>query len=61
MGEVNLLAGWLGILAGMIVGAITMPTVCFLSAWREPFRHFFFIPVSLLLGGVVLTLIELSF
>jgi hypothetical protein len=28
-----------------VVGAIAMPTVCFLSAWRQPLRHFFFIPV----------------
>jgi hypothetical protein len=34
-----------------VIGAIAMPTVCFLSAWRAPFRHLFFIPVvSLLLA-----------
>jgi hypothetical protein len=26
-----------------------MPAVCFLSAWREPFRHLFFIPVAALI------------
>jgi hypothetical protein len=29
----------------MIAGAITMPLLCFLTAWRKPFRHLFFIPV----------------
>ena len=28
-----------------VVGAITMPTVCGLSAWRFAMRHLFFIPV----------------
>jgi hypothetical protein len=32
-----------------IVGAISMPTVCFLSAWREGFRQLFFIPVASLI------------
>ena len=27
------------------LAAITMPLLCFLTAWREPFRHLFFIPV----------------
>jgi hypothetical protein len=34
------LASW-----SFVVGAVAMPTVCFLSAWREPFRRLFFIPV----------------
>lgn len=38
------------------VGAATMPTVCFLTAWKKPLRHLFFIPVGTILGGVVLTL-----
>lgn len=29
----------------MVAGAVTMPLVCFLTAWRKPFRHLFFIPV----------------
>lgn len=29
----------------MVVGAVTMPLMCFLTAWRKGFRHFFFIPV----------------
>ena len=28
-----------------IVGAVSMPAVCALSAWRPSFRHLFFIPV----------------
>jgi hypothetical protein len=34
---------------GFPLGALTMPTVCFLSAWRESFRHFFCIPVASLI------------
>lgn len=29
----------------MVAGAITMPLLCFLTAWRKAFRHLFFIPV----------------
>jgi hypothetical protein len=32
-----------------VVGAVAMPTICFLSAWRDSFRHLFFIPVVSLL------------
>ena len=38
------------------VGAITMPTFCFLTAWKKPFRHFFFIPVISVATGIILTL-----
>lgn len=38
------------------IGAATMPTVCFLSAWRQPLRHLFFIPVSGVTLGVIATL-----
>jgi hypothetical protein len=38
---------------GFLVGAATMPTICFLSAWRKPFRHLFFIPVGGVLVGVI--------
>lgn len=37
----------------IIVGAVTMPTVCFLSSWRKSFRHAFVLPVVLLGGGVL--------
>lgn len=38
------------------IGAATMPTCCFLSAWKKPFRHLFFIPVASVAAGIVLTL-----
>lgn len=28
----------------LIAGAVTMPLICYLSAYRKPFRHLFFIP-----------------
>jgi len=35
----------------LIVGAVTMPLVCYLSAWKPFFRHIFFIPaVSVILA-----------
>jgi hypothetical protein len=35
----------------LILGAVAMPSVCYLSAWRVVFRHLFFIPaVSVTLG-----------
>lgn len=37
----------------MIAGAITMPLLCFLTAWRKNFRHFFFIPVLSVLGSAL--------
>jgi hypothetical protein len=39
-----------------IIGGVTMPVVCFLTAWKENCRHLFFIPVLTLLAAVVLTL-----
>ena len=36
----------------LVAGAVTMPLVCYLSAWRKPFRHLFFIPVLSVLAGV---------
>jgi len=51
-----------GPLAGMAwwsftLGAATMPAVCFLTAWRKPARHLFFIPVCGVLGGILCVLI----
>ena len=43
----------------LMAGAVTMPLICFLSAWRKPFRHLFFIPVSGVFAGVVCELIYL--
>ena len=42
------LASW-----GLLLGACSMPTVCFLSAWKKPLRHLFFIPVSGLVLGAL--------
>jgi hypothetical protein len=36
----------------LLAGAVAMPLVCFLSAWRMPFRHLFFVPVVLLMSAV---------
>jgi len=37
-----------------IIGAISMPLVCYLSAVKDTFRHLFFIPVlSIILGTVI--------
>jgi len=38
----------------LIVGAVTMPTVCYLSAWKPGFRNLFFIPATSVTVGVVL-------
>lgn len=40
-----------------VVGGVSMPTVCFLSGWRKPFRHLFFIPVASLMTAVIATLL----
>jgi len=46
---------------GFVVGAVTMPACCFLTAWRkEPWRQFFFVPVGGVLFGIVTTLWGLS-
>jgi len=44
----------------LIIGAITMPLVCYLAAYRKPFRHLFFIPVSSVLAAVALFLWRLT-
>ena len=41
-----LTASWL-----LIAGAVLMPTVCALAAWRKPLRHLFFLPVLSLIGA----------
>ncbi len=41
-----------------VAGAITMPLVCFLSAWRKPIRHLFYIPVLCLCAGAFLFVIQ---
>lgn len=44
----------------LVAGAVAMPAVCFLTAWRPIFRHGFFIPVTLLIGAVGLIIYEVS-
>jgi len=52
-----LTAPWNHVALGcFLTGAATMPSVCFLSAWRKPFRHLFFIPVGSVLGGILTVL-----
>jgi hypothetical protein len=46
-----------GAAAGLIVGGVTMPAVCFLSAWRISWRSLFVIPVAALLAGVACILL----
>lgn len=36
-----------------LVGAATMPTICFLSAWKDGFRNLFFIPVISLIAASI--------
>ncbi len=38
---------------GLVIGGISMPVVCFLSAWRPSCRHLFFVPVTSLIVAVV--------
>ena len=42
-------AYWPGAL--LMIGAVTMPTVCYLSAWEKLFRQLFFLPVLSLTVG----------
>lgn len=43
----------------LIVGAATMPAVCYLSAWKAGARHLFFIPVLSVLVGLGAFLLRL--
>ncbi len=42
----------------LILGAATMPLVCYLSAWRKPFRHLFLVPAGSVMAGVGLFLLR---
>jgi hypothetical protein len=48
-----------GMVAGVawIGGAIAMPSVCFLTGWRERWRRLFPLPVLLLIVAVIATLV----
>ncbi|MBI5693326.1 MAG: YtxH domain-containing protein [Verrucomicrobia bacterium] len=43
----------------LVVGMVTMPLNCFLSAWRKPFRHLFFIPAGSTLLGILCLVVSL--
>jgi hypothetical protein len=56
--QLSLAAAYSGFASkALIAGAITMPLVCFLSAWRKPMRHLFPFPVVSVLAGIVAILI----
>lgn len=42
----------------LVVGQITMPLVCFLSAWKPGFRHLFFLPVTATSAGIIALLLS---
>jgi hypothetical protein len=41
----------------LLVAAFTMPANCLLTAWREPFRHLFFVPVLAAAVGILSVLV----
>lgn len=41
----------------LLVAGASMPTVCFLTAWKASFRHLFPVPVLGVLLGVIATLL----
>jgi hypothetical protein len=49
---VGLDSGLTAVSALFLLGAVTMPLVCYLSAWRVTFRHLFFIPAVSVTCGV---------
>ena len=48
---------WLATAASacFVAGGLAMPTICFLTAWRRPFRHLFALPVIALVLAVIFT------
>jgi len=40
----------------LVVGGVSMPTVCFLAGWRPVWGRLFFVPVTALVLGVAFTL-----
>ena len=43
--------------AGFALGAVTMPLLCFLAAWRASFRQLFPVPVAGVVAGITSLLI----
>lgn len=50
--------GWVTQAASVawMAGGVLMPAVCFLTAWRAGFRHWFAVPVVVLMAAVALTM-----
>ena len=46
--------------AGLIVGVMSMPLVCYLTAWRKPMRYLFPIPVLAVTSAIVAVLLGWS-
>ena len=44
----------------LVIGAVTMPLICYLAAFRDSFRHLFFVPVLSVLCGVVAMVWEVT-
>lgn len=52
-GQLLLRPGYLTVASvGLLVGVITMPICCYLTAWRKPMRHLFPIPVVAVATGI---------
>src|SRR5688500_1280219 len=43
--------------APLVVGMITMPLSCCLTAWRKPFRHLLFVPAGSTVVGIACLLV----
>ncbi len=41
----------------LVIGAITMPVTCYLTAWKTPFRHLFPIPVLCTATAIIIILL----
>ena len=55
--EIPAEAGRWGSLA-LMIALISMPTCCFLTAWRQPMRHLFPIPVLSAVAGIVIIILN---
>ncbi len=44
----------------LILGALGMPVVCYVAAWRVSLRHLFVFPVACLVAGIGLFLVVLA-
>ena len=51
-------AAWIAAIVFTIAHA-TMPTICFLTAWRKPLKLFFPIPVLSALTGILITISQI--